>query len=185
MSEGKASEVHCRKCNKKVPLGNYCIHCATKIDTESTDGGLNDEPRPPIPRPIQTSDASAELGTQFPSQQNSDTSNLLSNRVPISDNPSFHDESNKDSKVSNSSSYANAVKSTQQNPQQNQHPNCNVTRETVTNGHGGHSQGEHNHRNIGSLAGNENGDGATTRSHDGPPRKTENLNEGNNLQKVS
>lgn len=121
MSEGKA-KVDCKNCHKKVPFGKFCIECGNVIETESTDGGVDDGPRPPI----QASDASSE-STQFPSQQNDDTSkNTAVQSVTISVSTTTNSNAHQSKvpggevptvipPVTAPSSYADALKSQQNN----------------------------------------------------------------------
>ena len=125
MSEGTAKKVTCKGCNKKVPLGKFCLNCGSRInterDTESTDG----EPRPPV----QISDASSLTSSQSGTSQQKDTppdvpltnsGSHQSNMVPVPVASTITSTSTSTSNVA-SSSYADAVKSPQQNVQQNQH----------------------------------------------------------------
>ena len=131
MSEGTAKEITCKNCNEKVPLGKFCINCASGINIESTDGGVNDGLRPPIQASDASSSSSSDSGTKSSSQQNS--GKPVTVEVSSTNNSgSSHQSNTVISTVtstgtstttvtsSSSSSYADVVKSPQQSVQQNQ-----------------------------------------------------------------
>ena len=79
MSESNAKEITCKGCNKKVPLGKFCINCGNSLNTkpstrqrESTDGA-GDGPPLSIQVSEASSSSSSDTGTK-PSSQQSDAS---------------------------------------------------------------------------------------------------------------
>lgn len=133
MSEGKDKKVNCKNCTKRVPLGKHCMECGGKLDTESTDGGTVDGPRPPIQA---SDDTSSEFTTIASTQQNNGTSmNISEQSVATTSSSGTHqkdvsrDISTSVSMVNTSTasvpSYADTLKSLP--PQQNQQSNLPST----------------------------------------------------------
>ena len=108
MSDGEAKEVTCKHCNKKIPLGNFCIKCGKEIEADPTDG-RKDEPHPPIQA---TDDSSSTSGssTNEANQRNSGTAVTPTDNTMTGNGQS--DTANS-TNVDSSSSYADALKSSQ------------------------------------------------------------------------
>ena len=112
MSEGEAKEVTCTSCSEKVPSGNFCLRCGEKMNTEPLDGRTI-EPHPPV----QVSDASSSmasgLGTKASNGQSSVTSVAPTNNTCTTG--SSQSNCSSPTNTESSSSYVDALKSSQQN----------------------------------------------------------------------
>ena len=154
MSEGTAKEITCKACNKKVPLGKFCLNCASSLNTgqtESTDG-----PRPPIQVSDGSSSSSSGTGTKSSSQQ-SDTSVV---GLSPTNNPGSHQSNISTMSVATTStttvtsSYADKVKSPKQNIPPSQQPNNSLASDVTTNSDPQSQDSRHRNTREGSRAAN-------------------------------
>ena len=113
MSEGEAKEVTCMSCSEKVPSGNFCLRCGEKMNKEPTDGRTF-EPHPPVQVSDVSSSMASGLSTKASNGQSSVTPVEPTNNTTGS-SQSNSVTSNNSTNTESSSSYADALKSSQQN----------------------------------------------------------------------
>ena len=169
MSEGTAREITCRVCSKNVSsLGNFCMHCGSKINVEQTGstGGEGDGPHPPIQVSDASSSSSSGTGTKPLSQQSdlpvvgvSPTNNSGSHQSNISTVPTSTGTTTT-STATETSSYADKVRSSKQNAPQNQQANGSLAGDVTTSSDPRMQDSRHRNAREGSRAANgapENG----------------------------
>lgn len=169
MSEGTAKGITCKRCNEKVPSGKFCLNCGSSLNTgqaESIDGA-GDGPHPPIQVSDASSSSSSGTGTKPLSQQSdasvvgvSPTNNSGSHQSNISTVPTSTRGTTTASTVTETSSYADILKSPKQNAPQNQQANGSLAGDVTTNSDPRLQDNRHRNAREGSRAANgapENG----------------------------